>query len=231
MGEIEISGHDSTLVDAFTQGLRDAAPDTAAHRCYEKLCGKRPDDLTEMMLKVKQYTTGEARLRLQDTRGKRVSVAEEPRKRRHDEPTHSAVVPLNQELSRILPIYEAMPEFESAWPIRYNRPPDTRQFCLYHKQHGHDTDRCFSIRDKINKLVLEGKLGQFRKDHDATQHNSNHISYTPGRKPDVVGVYEEPGEEDRRAGSRNRIHTIGASRAADRRPGSIFEDPEWRGPE
>ena len=40
MGEIEVSGHDSTLVDAFTQGLRDAVPNTAAYRCYKKLCGK-----------------------------------------------------------------------------------------------------------------------------------------------------------------------------------------------
>jgi len=161
MGEIEVSEHDSTIVDAFTQGLRDAVPDTAAHRCYEKLCGKRPDDLTEMMLKVKQYTTGEAHLRPQEVKSKKVSVAEEPRKRRHDKLTPTVIIPLKQELSSILPIYETMPEYKPARPIRYNRPPDSRQFCQYHKQHGHDIDRCYSLRDKVNKLVLDGKLSQF----------------------------------------------------------------------
>jgi len=177
-----------------------------AYRCYEKLCVKRPDDLTEMMMKVKQYVTGEARLRPQEIKTKKVSVAEELVKRGRDNRAPILNIPLNAELSDILPIYESMKEYEPARQIRYNKAPDTRHFCAYHKQPGHHTDRCFTLRDKINRLIMEGKLTQFKKDMGSmTQPRSNHISESSRRQVDIEGVFEEPDEEDSRPAIRNRV--------------------------
>ncbi|XP_028110847.1 uncharacterized protein LOC114309337 [Camellia sinensis] len=42
-------------------------------------------------------------------------------------------------------------------------PPDTRRRyrqCEYHKDHGHDTDSCYALKDHLEELVQDGRLQQ-----------------------------------------------------------------------
>ncbi|XP_028105173.1 uncharacterized protein LOC114304197 [Camellia sinensis] len=42
-------------------------------------------------------------------------------------------------------------------------PPDTRRWdrrCEYHKDHGHDTDSCYALKDDLEELMQDGRLQQ-----------------------------------------------------------------------
>ncbi|XP_028078662.1 uncharacterized protein LOC114280482 [Camellia sinensis] len=43
-------------------------------------------------------------------------------------------------------------------------PPDTRRRdkrCEYHKDHGHETDSCYALKDHLEELVQDGRLAQY----------------------------------------------------------------------
>ncbi|KAK0607491.1 hypothetical protein LWI29_015740 [Acer saccharum] len=42
-----------------------------------------------------------------------------------------------------------------------NARRDTTKYCRFHKDHGHDTSKCFQLRDHIESLIREGHLKNF----------------------------------------------------------------------
>ena len=49
-------------------------------------------------------------------------------------------------------------------PEGLRSPPNKRdrnKYCLYHHDHGHDTEGCIQLRDEIEELVRTGRLGKF----------------------------------------------------------------------
>ncbi|KAK0607674.1 hypothetical protein LWI29_018490 [Acer saccharum] len=42
-----------------------------------------------------------------------------------------------------------------------NARRDTTKYCRFHKDHGHDTSKCFQLRDHIESLIREGHLKDF----------------------------------------------------------------------
>lgn len=49
------------------------------------------------------------------------------------------------------------------WPPKMTGPPDTKRQdkrCEYHKDHGHDTDSCYALKDHLEELEQEGHLTQ-----------------------------------------------------------------------
>ncbi|GAU29444.1 hypothetical protein TSUD_150140 [Trifolium subterraneum] len=51
-------------------------------------------------------------------------------------------------------------------PIMHNTimGPDTEAWCAYHRCKGHDTERCFRLRDLIEELIRSGHLRKFLED-------------------------------------------------------------------
>ena len=35
------------------------------------------------------------------------------------------------------------------------------KFCLYHRDHGHDTEECIQLQDEIEELIRRGRLDRF----------------------------------------------------------------------
>ncbi|XP_028059061.1 uncharacterized protein LOC114262845 [Camellia sinensis] len=61
-------------------------------------------------------------------------------------------------------------------------PPDTRRRdkrCEYHKDHGHDTDSCYALKDHLEKLVQDGRLAQYIRKNNP----SNTVALQPDSPP------------------------------------------------
>ena len=50
------------------------------------------------------------------------------------------------------------------WPKKMKGDPNKRnqnKHCRFHKDHGHDTDECFNLKQQIKNLIRQGKLRNF----------------------------------------------------------------------
>ena len=55
------------------------------------------------------------------------------------------------------------------WPEKMKGDPNKRnrnKYCYFHRDHGHDTDKCFDLKQQIENLIRQGKLKSFLgRDH------------------------------------------------------------------
>ena len=50
------------------------------------------------------------------------------------------------------------------WPEKMKGDPNKRNrnnYCRFHRDHGHDTDECFDLKQQIENLIRQGKLRNF----------------------------------------------------------------------
>ena len=50
------------------------------------------------------------------------------------------------------------------WSEKMKGDPNKRnrnKYCRFHKDHGHDTDECFDLKQQIKNLIRQGKLRNF----------------------------------------------------------------------
>ena len=50
------------------------------------------------------------------------------------------------------------------WPEKMRGDPHKRnrnKYCRFHRDHGHDTDECFDLKQQIENLIRQGKLRNF----------------------------------------------------------------------
>ena len=50
------------------------------------------------------------------------------------------------------------------WPEKIKGDPNKcnwNKYCHFHKDHGHDTDECFDLKQQIENLIRQGKLRNF----------------------------------------------------------------------
>ena len=65
--------------------------------------------------------------------------------------------PLNVSYERILPIIHDLLEFK--WPALIQTDPSQKNkslWCDYHRDHGHETDKCRSLKFLVEMLIKEG---------------------------------------------------------------------------
>jgi len=77
----------------------------------------------------------------------------------------SNYAPLNVPRSRILD--EVLQAELIPPPRKYQNPPnaDLSKYCHYHRNNGHTTDECDTLRDKIEELVRAGHLKHYNNQH------------------------------------------------------------------
>ncbi|XP_020231601.1 uncharacterized protein LOC109812127 [Cajanus cajan] len=90
-------------------------------------------------------------------RGKEITLRDRPV--RGSKYTH--YTPLNASRSAVLE--QALATEILAVPKRASTPPraDTSKSCRYHRNRGHSTEECATLRDKIEELVKQGRLHNF----------------------------------------------------------------------
>ena len=50
------------------------------------------------------------------------------------------------------------------WPEKMKGDPNKRnrnEYCHFHRDHGHDTNECFNLKQQIENLIWQGKLRNF----------------------------------------------------------------------
>ena len=70
--------------------------------------------------------------------------------------------PLNAPLKQVLMQIKDNPSLK--WPEKMKRGPNKRnrnKYCHFHRDHGHDTDEYFDLKQQIKNLIRQGKLRNF----------------------------------------------------------------------
>ena len=68
--------------------------------------------------------------------------------------------PLNASKAQVLmEVREQLPRPERMRTHPGKRNPN--KFCLYHRDHGHDTEECIQLQDEIEELIRRGRLDRF----------------------------------------------------------------------
>ena len=74
---------------------------------------------------------------------------------------------MNVSYERLLPIIYDLSEFK--WPAPIQTDPLQRNkslLCNYHRGHGHETDRCRSLKFMVEKLIKAGHLKRYVREPD-----------------------------------------------------------------
>ena len=75
--------------------------------------------------------------------------------------------PLNAPLEQVLMQIKDVPSLK--WLEKMKGDPNKRnrnKYCHIHRDHGHDTDECFDLKQQIENLIRQGKLRSFLgRDH------------------------------------------------------------------
>lgn len=78
---------------------------------------------------------------------------------RHPKRSDKKYTELAEPISKILPKIQYLPFFK--WPSKIIGPSDTRhrdRRCEYHKDHGHEIDSYYALKDHLEELVQDGRL-------------------------------------------------------------------------
>ena len=74
---------------------------------------------------------------------------------------------LNAPLDQVLMQIKDDPSLK--WPEKMKGNPNKRnknKYCRFHRDHGHDTDDCYDLKQQIENLIRQGKLRHFvGRDH------------------------------------------------------------------
>ena len=80
--------------------------------------------------------------------------------RREERP--SGFTPLNMSIDQVLLQIQDNPDIK--WPGKLRSDPTKRSkdlYCRFHRDHGHTTEDCFALKQQIEALIRQGKLGKF----------------------------------------------------------------------
>uniref|UniRef100_A0A2N9HA60 RNA-directed DNA polymerase n=1 Tax=Fagus sylvatica TaxID=28930 RepID=A0A2N9HA60_FAGSY len=90
--------------------------------------------------------------------------------RREERP--SSFTPLNMSIDQVLLQIQDNPDIK--WPGKLRSDPTKRSkdlYCRFHRDHGHTTEDCFALKQQIEALIRQGKLGKFvRQDKTEVRH-------------------------------------------------------------
>ncbi|XP_073153397.1 uncharacterized protein [Henckelia pumila] len=170
--EVPHVNHD-LLTGIMQQNLR--------HRKFkESIAGKPPSTLEELLERAEKY------IRIEETiepryLGKRKREEEKPREGRKEDKRgfqgpRLQQVPLNALLADILVVAEKQGLLQPPRPMKDNpKRQKSDKYCHFHKDKGHSTEDCYSLRTEIEKLIKRGYLKDFvSKSHHQQRDNKTY---------------------------------------------------------
>ncbi|XP_034701000.1 uncharacterized protein LOC117926018 [Vitis riparia] len=144
---------------------------------FESLAKKPPRTMDELFRRANKYSMLEDDIRAaaqsvlitgQATKNEATRSFKTPShpgtsNRRQDERCPPLVqTPLTKSYKKLLPIIRNLPGFRWPVPIRSNPSErDRNKICEYHKNHGHTTEACISLRYMVEDLLKAGHLKQY----------------------------------------------------------------------
>jgi hypothetical protein len=173
---------------AIYQGISPEEP------LMKKLIRKQPSTLQGLMDKVEEFINQEETLKsMASSRLPRETAPEKKRKefRKADWEEQRQVkkfkdynfTPLNAEISEVLMEIKKDPAFREPQKIPGNPPyKNAGKYCDFHKQAGHYTEGCVTLRLLIEEFIKNGKLVRFlgeRRNHPGNNRPRNHQDYQP----------------------------------------------------
>ncbi|KAM1100032.1 hypothetical protein ACFX15_006313 [Malus domestica] len=126
--------------------------------------GKRKDfhpHQSHFSKKSKGYYRDNQGYRHDNPRPQAVNIVGQACVRTAPTPRYEAYTPLNATCVAIYPsIAHLIPKPKPRHPD-YKPTKNTGTFCCYHEHNGHDGEKCITLRNHIEALACEGKIGQF----------------------------------------------------------------------
>ncbi|XP_073131434.1 uncharacterized protein [Henckelia pumila] len=194
MHEVLHVNHD-LLAGIMQQNLR--------HRKFkESIAGKPPKNLEELLERAEKYVRVEESVEPHYL-NKRKREEDKPYIRKRDEKRTSQSprlqnIPLNSRLTDILVVAEKQGLLHPPRPMQ-NNPKRQRsdKYCHFHKDKGHTTEDCFSLRAEIEKLIKRGHLGNFVDKSYGEKRDD--MSQDEQPKRDYQKRHDEAGKQHERA--------------------------------
>ena len=167
---------DKLLLAAFHNGVNF---DFFIHKLYEK----EPQSMAELVhsaqnfMNVEDVIIAKKRKRAERTEANSMRHAEQgphPKKGQVEEKKdrdnkkaspfarNQQYTPLNTPFEQVLMQIKDGPSLK--WPEKMKGDPNKRnrnKYCHFHRDHGHDTDECFDLKQQIENLIRQGKLRNF----------------------------------------------------------------------
>ncbi|XP_022883875.1 uncharacterized protein LOC111400717 [Olea europaea var. sylvestris] len=106
-----------------------------------------------------------------------------PRVKPRQDPLPTSFTRLNTSRSNILMEIKDLKELK--WPPRLRSPPDTRdksKYCDFHKDHGHTTEDCFTLKREIEAFMKRGFFGSYVSNDKHPRNNQNRDKAPEGRE-------------------------------------------------
>ena len=167
---------DKLLLAAFHNGVNS---DLFIHKIYEK----KPQSMAELVHSAQNFMNAEdaiiakKRKRAKRTEANPIRLADQgprPKKGQAEEKKdqdnkkvgpsawNQQYTPLNVSLEQVLMQIKDNPSLK--WPEKMKEGPNKcnrNKYCRFHRDHGHNTDECFDLKQQIKNLIRQGKLRNF----------------------------------------------------------------------
>ena len=161
------------------------------------------------------------------SQGKSPKLPNGQSEKKKDPPPPPQFTTLNIAYDRLLPIIRDLPDFK--WPPLMRAGPDQRNRslrCDYHRDHGHETNHCQSLKFMVEKLIRAGHLRRYLREPTLGATTATtaggavaEIEHTPGPRPIINFILGGPADSQyqskkhrrrmlRTASVRARVNTI-----------------------
>ena len=126
-------------------------------------------DVTQTVMITSQSTKGNNQPGKQPSKSKESQNRDRKRSRDQSQKKREPpqVTPLNVSYERLLPAIRDLPKFK--WPASIQTDLSQRNkslWCDYHKDHGHETDKCQSLKFLEEKMIKTGHLMRYIREID-----------------------------------------------------------------
>ena len=167
---------DKLLLAAFHNGVNS---DLFIHKLYEK----EPQSMADLVHLAQNFMNAEDAIiakkrkrseRMEGNSSRQSEQGPRPKKGRMEErkdrdnkkfgPSawNQQCTPLNVPLEQVLMQVKDDPSLK--WLKKMKGDPNKRnrsKYCCFHRDHGHDTDKCFDLKQQVENLIRQGKLKSF----------------------------------------------------------------------
>ncbi|XP_030936754.1 uncharacterized protein LOC115962026 [Quercus lobata] len=163
--------HNGVHSDLFIHKLYEQEPQTMAELVHsaqnfmnaeDAIIGKKRKRVEKMDANPTRHSEQGPRLKKGRTEDKK-----DQDKKKGPSARSQQYMPLNMPLDQVLMQIKDDPSLK--WPEKMKGDPNKRnrnKYCHFHRDHGHDTDKCFDLKQQIENLIRQGKLRSFLgRDH------------------------------------------------------------------